>query len=128
MTLTQKIQNRNTKLMLDIINYLQKHNMFYMINIYANGRKYSSDNDENAAIATLESKHGKYYDYGEWNVTEQIEYCNPEILTMTFEGPLYHAYNGYSGYTNAEEDIRKICDKYNLYPEQGYAWSLAVYE
>ena len=128
-TLTAKEQKRNQKLMLDIIQYLQKRDMFSDVNIYINNRKYSSDNHENAT--EYQTKYGPYYDCGEWDVEKQVEYNNPKILTMTFEGPLYHDYNGYFANISdchAEEDIQKICDKYGLYPEQGYAWSLAVYE
>lgn len=125
MTETQK--KRNLKLMEDIISYLQKKDMFDMIYIYVNGHRYSNEktSDDNPELST---KHGTYYDNGKYDVTEYLEYNNPEILIMTFEGPFYHAYNGNYGSYKTEEDIRKICEKYNLYPEQGYAWSLAVYE
>lgn len=126
MALTEKQKKRNLKLMEDIIKYLQKHEMFEMITIYVNGHKYTDDKRENAIECS--TKYGPYYDNGPCDVTTILEYNNPDILTMSFEGPLYHAYNGYSGHTSAEEDIQKICNKYNLYPEQGYAWSLAVYE
>lgn len=128
-TLTKQTQKRNQKLMLDIINYLQKRSMFSDVNIYCNNHKYSSEETKDAVPLT--SKNGTYYDCGEWDVGKQIEYCNPDILTMTFEGPLYHDYNYYLpriSDCHAEADIQKICSKYGLYPEQGYAWSLAVYE
>lgn len=124
--LTKKEKDRNKKLMEEIIRYLCKHDLFYDVFLYTNGRKYSSEENPNA-IECIAYGY-KYYDYGEWDVIKQIEYNNPNTITMTFEGPLYDAYNGYVSHPHAEEDIQKIADKYGLYPEQGYAWSLAFYE
>lgn len=128
-TLTDKEKTRNQKLMIAIIEYLQKKDYFQDVNIYTNGHKYSCD--KHPGDIELHTKHGPYYDCGEWDVETQIEYNNPKTLTMTFEGPLYHDYNGtafpYSK-CHAERDITKICNRFGLYPEQGYAWSLACYE
>lgn len=127
MNLTKKEQTRNTNLMIEIIEYMQKHELFEMVNIYTNGHLYSSDKTDKD-FTTKTTKYGEYYDYGTYDVTEQIEYNNPNTITMTFEGPFYNAYNGNYGNYKTEDDIRKICDKYGLYAEQGYAWSLALYE
>lgn len=126
--LTDTEIKRNNKLMLDIIKYLQKKDYFSDINIYTNGHKYSSEKHE--GDTELTTRYGTYYDCGEWDVETQIEFNNPKTLTMTFEGPLYHDYNHNYEFQacHAERDITKICDKYGLYPEQGYAWSLACYE
>ena len=126
--LTDAEIKRNNKLMLDIIKYLQKKNYFIDVNIYTNGHKYSSEKHD--GDTELTTKYGIYYDSGEWDVESQIEFNNPKTLTMTFEGPLYHDYNHNYEYKacHAERDITKICEKYGLYPEQGYAWSLACYE
>lgn len=124
--LTKTEQTRNKRLMEEIIRYLCKHGMFIDTCFYTNGRKYSPDQGKSGVEC---STYGhKYYDHGDWDVTQQIEYNNPNTVTMTFEGPLYMAYNGYVSYPPAEEDIQKIAEKYGLYPEQGYAWSLAFYE
>lgn len=124
--LTKKEQTRNRQLMEEIIRYLCNHDLFEDVFLYTNGHKYSSNPSANATEC---STYGhKYYDYGDWDVTQQIEYNNPNTLTMTFEGPLYDVYNGYTSYPHAENDIQKIAEKYGLYGEQGYAWSLAFYE
>ena len=124
--LTKTEQARNKRLMEEIIRYLCKHDMFIDTCFYTNGRKYSPDKGKSGVEC---STYGhKYYYHGNWDVTQQIEYNNPNTVTMTFEGPLYMAYNGYISYPPAEEDIQKIAEKYGLYPEQGHAWSLAFYE
>lgn len=120
-------QDRNIRLMEDIISYLQKRDVFDAVYLYVNGHRYSKDKKSEKDIEKP-TKYGTYYDNGEYDVTEYVKYNNPEILTMVFDGPLYQEYNGSYGSYKAEEDIRKICAKYGLYPEQGYAWSLAVYE
>lgn len=125
--MTKNIENRNMKLMEDIISYLQKQGMFDAVYLYVNGHRYSNEKKSDTDIEKA-TKYGAYYDNGEYDVTEYIKYNNPEILTMAFEGSLYQEYNGTYGSYKAENEIRKICDKYGLYPEQGYAWSLAVYE
>lgn len=129
MNLSSRTIKRNQKLLIAIIEYLQKKDFFEEINIYTNGRKYSSTKHPGDTVC--QTKYGEYYDCGEWDVEKQIEYNNPETLTMTFEGPLYHNYNATSMYpskTNSEEDINNICKKFGLYAEQGYAWSLACYD
>ena len=53
-----------------------------------------------------------------------------DILTMTFEGPLYEAlnYGDYGGYQwKTEEELTAIFRKYGLYYELGNAWNLTAY-
>ena len=121
-------QQRNEKLMLDIIRYLQKHDLFYDVLIYINGHRYSSESKNSVEI--MDSGNGPYYDQGSYDVKDYIEYASPGILTMSFEGPLYEALNypETKAQYAVEDDLQNICAKYKLYFEQGYAWSLAVYE
>ena len=119
-------RDRNISLMEDLVEYLCRNGIFYDVNIYVNGRVFSSNPCKGSAARSVNGYI--CYDCGECNVAECVEYSNPETVTMTFEGPLYHAYNGYDPYTHAEKDIWEIAEKYGLYPEQGYAWSLAFYE
>ena len=124
MTEKQK-QQRNIRLMEDIIEYCGDHELLTDIVFYVNGHQYKVDTTPNAT--PINTGKYPYYDCGPFDVT-QIEYSNPDTLTMTFEGPLYEMYNGYFGAYDTEEAIRTLADKYDLYPEQGFAWSLAMYE
>ena len=117
-------QKRNMCMMEDIIKYCCQHDIFIDITFYVNGHKYSSEKGPTAKA--IQTGPYEYYDYGEADVTTIVEYNNPDTLTMTFEGPLYDDINYGDG--SAEEAIRKIADKYGLYPEQGFAWSLAIYK
>lgn len=124
----KNLQQRNEKLMLDIIRYLQKHDLFYDVLIYVNGHRYASEKPD--SMVMLDSGTGPYYDQGAYDVTKYIEYASPDILTISFEGPLYDALNypETKAQYAVEDDLQNICAKYGLYFEQGYAWSLAVYE
>lgn len=54
------------------------------------------------------------------------------ILTMTFEGPLYHCIHGYGEYSREFEKritngLYSIFEKYGCYPELGEAWNLTLF-
>lgn len=120
---------QNQKLMEDIIDYLEPHELFEDVNIYTNDHKYSSDKPRIADSSVTElttSKGNKYYDYGKWNVTSQVEYNNPDSVTMTFEGDLYDALN-YDDKGIVMTKLEQIGKKYGVYPELGHQWSLAFY-
>ena len=125
---------RNANLLKELMGYIVYHGLDQDVKAYANGHRYSTekgDADENRpAICTqYRGRLVVFYDEGEFNVGEYVEYFNADTVTLTFEGPLYTAYNGYGddGY-KAVDDIDRILAKYGLYAEQGYAWSLAAYE
>lgn len=118
---------RNVALLLDIVKYLHKQDMLMNVIFYTNGHKFQTDSDSNSGSPIVLGQI-TLYDMGEADVTKMIEYNNPDTLTITFEGPLYDDYNGCTAHPQAEEAFQEIAQKYGLYPEQGYAWSLAFYE
>ncbi len=136
---------RNKELMERIVKYCTLRDMFDDICFYTNGHKYSSDYHQSAIPITIPITsddvclvrfdepseapvEATYYDCGECDVRQIVKFCNPDTVTMTFEGEFNSAYNGYYGNNVTEEDITSIANDYGLYPEQGYAWSLAFYE
>ena len=124
-------EKRNMALMSDIAAYVDGLDELYDVGFYVNGHRYFTDLSLNADKPRVEVSDGVFMrDEGEYNVADYVEYCNPDTLTMTFEGPFYADYNGDvpgRGY-QAEEDMTRIGEKYGLYPQQGYAWSLTFYE
>ena len=69
------------------------------------------------------------YEYENKNPRDYIEYSNPDTITMSFEGSLNHVLNGYvPGWTKLETEFSKLFEKYDLYYEMGYHWSLAAYK
>lgn len=108
-------------LMVEIIEYLVKHDMFFDTSIYVNGKCYSSNSRHDSVCKNIAGT--SVYESDCDDPSRYIEYCNKETITMTFEGPLYEELN----YGNAHDELEKIFNKYGLYFEQGYAWSLAAY-
>ena len=115
------------KLTKELISYMQKKDLFDMVRIYANGNRYSNEKSEGSE--EYQTKYGSYFMTPNVDVRKIVEYNNPDTITMTFEGPLYHALNGYSvDAESIETSLSKLFEKYGLYYELGYAWSLACYE
>lgn len=61
------------------------------------------------------------------NPRDYFEYvADDHILSMSFEGPVYHMINGYA-YGGLVRRFHKIFEKYGVYYEQGDAWNLTCY-
>lgn len=119
----------NFALMRDIVEYVSNLDELYDIGFYVNGHRYFTDLISNQDKPRVEIIPGVFLrDEGEFDVREYLEYCNPDTVNMTFEGPFYADYNGYTerGW-DSEMDINRIAEKYGLYPEMGYAWSLSFW-
>lgn len=116
-------QKHLEELTLKLIMYLQKHRMFHNINIYVNNQRFSSD--FHVGDTEKNTSYGNFYLADDIDVTQIVEYNNPDTLTMTFEGPLYDELN--YNRSNTRRDLEQIFAQYGFYFEQGYAWSLAAY-
>lgn len=118
------------QLTMELIKWLSKRNLFSDVCIYVNNKRYKSDcyQKDNNLKEINDSKicPNTFYVEDNINVKQYIEYANEKLITMSFEGPLYHAINYGNG--KIEADLQKFFDKYKLYYELGYAWSLSVYE
>lgn len=94
-----------------------------MVNIYVNNKLLTDHKTTNTQHAT--TPFGSYYIVNDINPKENLEYYNPETITVTFEGPLYDIIN----YNNSSS-YQQLCDLFErkgLYIEQGYAWSFSLY-
>lgn len=120
--------SQNEELAVKIIEYLQKNELFYDTSLYLNNKKYHSDKYSTNALGydkVEKTQYGAYYVTNDIDVTQIVKYCNPDTITMIFEGPLYDAINYGNG--QVEEDLNNIAAEYDLYLERGFAWSLAFY-
>ena len=109
----------------EIRQYLLDREMWSDIRIYFNGKAFATDDREG---------HYYYNDPDHLVVLEDedphtyTEYAG-DILTMTFEGPLYEVLN-YGGYGKnpwqVKEELTAIFRKYGLYYELGNAWNLTA--
>lgn len=114
-------RERKLALACEIMDWLEANGLFEDVCIYVNGARLVRSESDGAA----RTANGTGYSLEPGvDVTKILEYCNPGTLTMTFEGTLYADYN-YGG--PSYDKLRAIAAKYGLYPEQGYAWSLALY-
>lgn len=97
----------------EIRQYLLDRDMWIDTRIYFNGKAFSTDDGQRhffyndpAHLVVLENEDPRDY----------TEYAG-DILTMTFEGPLYEALNYGCDNWAAKEDLNKIFRKYGLYYE-----------
>lgn len=69
------------------------------------------------------------YEYMNKNPKDYFEYANPDTLSMSFEGPLYHVLNAYvGGWMKLEKQFANLFKKYGLYYEMGHSWNLSTFE
>lgn len=67
---------------------------------------------------------------GDFNPRDYFEYCNPETISISFDGsPLYAMMNGYN-YSAEEErlitNMDNLFDEYDLYLEMGDSWNASL--
>ena len=110
----------------EIINFLIRHALWQDTCVYVNGKRYTC----------YDGEHYKYdntwdcvFREDDKNPADYVEYYS-DFLTMTFEGPFYDIIN-YSYSANYCDkligEFNDILKKYKKYYEQGYAWSLSLY-
>ena len=108
---TEQIEN----LAKEIREFLLEHGLWQDVDIYFNGKKYTSYDPEN----------GEYYYNDREHLIEvadqperHFEYVNPEhILSMSFEGPVCEMLY-YGILPSVRREFDKIFERYGLYYEQ----------
>lgn len=115
------------QLAIDIYEFCKKHDLWGDNTIYFDGNAWSNSK----TWAGVEGKKiaEDLYEYEDRDPCDYFEYANPETLSMSFEGSLNYILNGYTpGWIKLEKQFSKLFEKYNLYYEMGYSWSLSAYE
>lgn len=126
--ITPKDTDAKERFAMKIIEWLAKRELWYEVAIYVNGKCYSADGyDKTKNPMRLQTPKGgvTYYATDVPDPTVIVECANPDLITMTFEGPLYQALNYDS---DTEQAFMDLFDRHGLYFEYGYAWSLSAYE
>lgn len=126
--ITPKDTDAKERFAMKIIEWLAKRELWYEVAIYVNGKCYSAESYDKTKnpVRLQTSKDGvTYYATDVPDPTVIVEYANPDLITMTFEGPLYQALNYDS---DTEQAFMDLFDRHGLYFEYGYAWSLSAYE
>lgn len=117
------------KMAIEVRQFLIDKEIWIDTTIYFNGRAYSTS-DRNGTYA-----------YNDKETLIELENVDPkavteyagEILTMTFDGPLYDCINcnGEYSYEFAKSvvlGLHEIFQKYGCYYELGEAWNLTLYQ
>ena len=113
------------KLAKEILDFLIDREMWIDTTIFFNnkaytttGSAYTSYNNRDNVITKTDIDPRDYF-----------EYVN-NILSMSFEGPLYDALNYNDGQMSVkiEEEFSNLLKKYGLYYELGNPWNLTLYE
>ena len=111
----------------DIFQWCVKKSLWGDNIIYFNGKAWSSSPEWSGMQGKQIAEN--LYEYEGKNPKDYFEFGNPDTLSMSFEGPLYMALNGYVGnWSKTEQQFAKLFDKYGLYYEMGYSWSLSAYK
>jgi len=104
---------KKTKVAKTIERFIRKYGLDTDVRIYFNGICWNYDSSGKKTI--IEDIKGSDY----------CEYANDKTISMTFEGPLYHALNMYNGYTLFDKWCKLDFD--NHYFEMGHSWSGSFY-
>lgn len=102
------------KLAKEIAQTLDKHQSEQDVAIYHENKRFSHFGDD------WETEEG-------FLGSEYTEWANDDTITMTFEGPLYHAMN-YGANDELVEELRALIGSHGFYWELGNAWNLSLYE
>lgn len=105
-----------------IYKLFNKHGIWSDTTVYFNGG--CIDNrDDNGEY----HYDGTVYHHDDKNPRDYFEYVNPDhILSMSFEGPVYHMFN-YGEHRTAYRKFKELLARYGLYHELGDAWNLSCY-
>lgn len=118
-------QKNKPALFEELVKLLDDNDCLVDVCIYVDDRRYLSKNFPKKEGAVFDDDLNLWVQTG-IDVLEYVEYANPDTLTLTFEGPLYHDIN--YGDAAMLDKIERLAKKYGLYPEMGYAWSMSLYE
>lgn len=115
---------KSEKLAYDIYGLLLKYNSWVDVSIYYNGKRMS---------CVYIDEQGEHYDYhgaphieDGYDPRDYFRYVrDPNILSMSFEGPMYDAVN-YGNNPAFMKEFNSLLNRYGLYYELGNAWNLTV--
>lgn len=111
------------KLAKEIREYLLQNELWQDVRIYFNGKAFATDDGRgNYAY----NNPNKLFVIEDVEPQDYFDYCG-DILSMSFEGPLYEVLN-YSFGGSLENEFAAIFKKYGCYYELGNAWNLTLYQ
>lgn len=114
----------------NIISFMLKKGLFQEMAVYVCGYCYTSY--PRADYLKVRTPDGVYYrsHHNDVDVAQITSYCNPDLITITFEGTFYNIVNADGTSKESmrlEQEFSDLLEKYGLYYELGHAWNLSVY-
>lgn len=108
-----------------MITFFNKNGYWCDSCIFVNGKRYSAyKHDGDKEVVLVDG--AVYYEADDIDVRDVLgEYCNPDTISLVFEGPLYHKI--YEDYDFVLKLTEKFIASYGLYFELGYQWSMTAY-
>ena len=114
------------KFVITLIDWLATNDLWYDTCIYANNKRYASTyippcpiikskptfdpTNKTCTSITTPKTNTDVYVTSNVDATDYIEYANPELITMSFEGPLYTALN-YESDGRTERALEKLFEQ-----------------
>lgn len=118
---------RAEKLAKEIYELCIKYGFWIDVAIYYNGKRMSSWYEDDQGKTKYDYNGEPHFAEG-YDAKDYFEYVrDPNILSMSFEGPVYEALNG-CGNVRFVNELCSLFSKYGLYYEMGNAWNLSAYE
>ena len=117
-------EKRNLKLANELREWLLDNDLWVDVVIYFNGKAYAPWDKGMKHFYYNDREHLIEY---EDDPSRCVEYYSRDGITMTFEGDLYEIIN-YEVAPKLLEEFDRIFEKYGLYYELGFSWSLATCE
>lgn len=118
-------EERIEKMAVEIRAFLLEHGIWQDTDIYFNGKRFTTRDPETKKYYYNDPQ--KLFVEDNQNPRDYFEYvADDHILSMSFEGPVYHMINGYA-YGGLVRRFHKIFEKYGVYYERGDAWNLTCY-
>ena len=117
---------RNRSLVCDIVEWIDARGLRDDIAIYFNGNALATWNEWGGENGK-EVLKGWYY-YENRNPRDYFMYCNPDTVSVSFEGTLNHYMNGYlNGWVEIYESFIDLPKPYGMFFEMGDSWNVSAY-
>lgn len=106
----------------EIREYLLQNELWQDVRIYFNRKAFATDDGQGHYAY---NNPNKLFVIEDVDPRDYFDYCG-DIMSMSFEGPLYDVLNYYFG--SLESGLAAIFDKYGCYYELGNAWNLTLHQ
>ena len=124
-TVAKLTPERIEELAVEIREFLLEHEMWVDVEIYFNGKCFSTHDKENGKFYYNDREHLVVQENED--PTKYFEYVNPDhILSMSFEGVVCEMLY-YGMFQSIRRKFDAIFERYGLYYEFGHHWNFTCY-